>query len=212
MAAEGAGDERRWPSHAEQRERVQLVCSVSGFDDAEERQRIIETIEQNGGVYSGDLTRKVTHLIVSRPRGEKIRAAAKKWDIPTVSPRWPTTASRRGMILDEKAYDPCLPDDEQGKERGTAKRSAGYPRQAAARRRGCSRRTEGQEEAEEDGQHEAQQPEGQSLGRPGKPAPKEPTSQAAPFEEAPTQPATGASLLERRSGQPSAASSSSLGD
>lgn len=81
---------------------------------AGERQRIIQLITSNGGHYTGDLTRKVSHLIVQRPEGRKY-AAAKTWGITVVSEEWVYDSTARGLILDETKYDPTLPKEERGK-------------------------------------------------------------------------------------------------
>ena len=80
---------------------------------ADERQEIIDKIHANGGFYTGDLTRKVTHLIVSKPEGRKYQAA-KSWGLHTVSVEWLHDSVARGLILDETKYDPLLPKEERG--------------------------------------------------------------------------------------------------
>ena len=94
--------------------RPRLLCCLTGFEDGQQRQRMIETITANGADYTGDLTRKVTHLIVHRPEGKKY-AAAKSWGVQTVAEEWLYDSVARGMILDEKCYDPVLPKEEIGK-------------------------------------------------------------------------------------------------
>ncbi|KAH8902881.1 hypothetical protein BR93DRAFT_981867 [Coniochaeta sp. PMI_546] len=94
--------------------RSRLLCCLTGFEDGEMRQRMIETITANGADYTGDLTRKVTHLIVNKPEGKKY-AAAKSWNVQTVAVEWLYDSVERGMILDEKCYDPVLPKEERGK-------------------------------------------------------------------------------------------------
>lgn len=78
-----------------------------------ERQRIIDTIKSHGGSYTGDLSRQVTHLIVCRPEGKKY-LAARNWGLHVVGLKWVYDCVERGMILDEKAYDPLLPEEELG--------------------------------------------------------------------------------------------------
>ncbi|KAL1878581.1 hypothetical protein VTK73DRAFT_7759 [Phialemonium thermophilum] len=95
-------------------ERAKLLCCITGFEDPDQRQKIVDSILANGGAYSGDLTRRVTHLIAARPEGRKY-AAAKSWGVQTVSIEWLRDSIERGMILDEKYYDPVLPADERGK-------------------------------------------------------------------------------------------------
>lgn len=94
--------------------RPRLLCCLTGFEDGEMRQRMIETITANGAAYTGDLTRKVTHLIVCKPEGKKY-AAAKSWGVQTVAVEWLHDSVARGMILEEKCYDPVLPKEERGK-------------------------------------------------------------------------------------------------
>ena len=94
--------------------RLRLLCCLTGFDDADQRQQIIDQIVAGGGLYTGNLTRKVTHLIANRLEGQKY-AAAKSWGIHVVSTEWLADSMQRGMILDEKCYDPALPPDERGK-------------------------------------------------------------------------------------------------
>ncbi|CAK7199584.1 protein kinase activating protein dpb11 [Sporothrix eucalyptigena] len=106
-------------------ERGRLLCSVTGFEE-EDRQAVIAMIVENGGVYSGDLTRNVTHLIVNKPEGKKYNAAL-HWNIRTVSIEWLHDSVARGMILDEAKYDPRLPPHERGKDawvRNAAERTA----------------------------------------------------------------------------------------
>ncbi|GAB1320889.1 protein kinase activating protein dpb11 [Madurella fahalii] len=94
-------------------DRRKLLCCMTGFEDPDLRQQIAEKIESNGGVYTGDLTKRVTHLIVYKPEGRKYQAA-KNWGIQTVSVEWVNDSIERGLILDEKCYDPVLPKEERG--------------------------------------------------------------------------------------------------
>ncbi|CCC05139.1 hypothetical protein SMACR_07877 [Sordaria macrospora] len=89
-----------------------LICST-GFMEAEERQHIIDMVEKGGGTYTGDLTRRVTHLVVCKPEGRKYQAAH-NWGIRTVTVEWVNDCVERGLILDEKCYDPLLPQNERG--------------------------------------------------------------------------------------------------
>ncbi|KAL1880020.1 protein kinase activating protein dpb11 [Diaporthe australafricana] len=91
-----------------------LNCCLSGFEDQNARQRIIDTIQSNGGDYTGDLSRHVTHLIVYKPEGKKY-LAARNWGLHVVGLRWVYDCVERGMILDEKLYDPQLPKEDIGK-------------------------------------------------------------------------------------------------
>jgi len=94
-------------------ERGRLFCCMTGFEDIEERQKIVDKIESNGGVYMGDLTRRVTHLVVYKAEGRKYQAA-RGWGVNTVSIEWINDSIARGMILDEKCYDPILPVEQRG--------------------------------------------------------------------------------------------------
>ncbi|KAI1373061.1 hypothetical protein F4677DRAFT_236402 [Hypoxylon crocopeplum] len=98
----------------ELRERTKLVCCLTGFEDSETRVMIEEKVRANGGDYVGDLSRRVTHLIVCKPEGKKY-VAARKWQIRTVSIEWLHDSVKRGMILNEECYDPTLPVEERGK-------------------------------------------------------------------------------------------------
>ena len=71
-------------------------------------------ITSNGGIYHGDLTKVVTHLIVAKPEGAKY-TFAKQWNIPVVSVKWFEDSLARGMALQEDLYAPELPLEQQGK-------------------------------------------------------------------------------------------------
>ncbi|OTA99357.1 hypothetical protein M426DRAFT_325221 [Hypoxylon sp. CI-4A] len=98
----------------EQRQRTRLVCCLTGFEDNETRVMIEEKVRTNGGDYIGDLSRRVTHLIVCKPEGKKY-VAARRWGIRTVSVEWLHDSVKRGMVLNEESYDPTLPVEERGK-------------------------------------------------------------------------------------------------
>ncbi|KAB8295906.1 hypothetical protein EYC80_008727 [Monilinia laxa] len=91
-----------------------LKISMTGCDDTAERQDIAEKIKVNGGEYDGNLTKQITHLISFRTEGNKYKAA-KSWGLRIVSVEWLLDSLERGMILNEKYYDPSLPIDERGK-------------------------------------------------------------------------------------------------
>ena len=92
-------------------ERESLLICQTGF--AEQRDEIADWIVSNGGRYTGDLTRKCTHLIVNKPEGKKF-TAARIWGIKAVTLQWLTDSIQRGMILEETRFDPELPSEEQG--------------------------------------------------------------------------------------------------
>lgn len=92
-------------------------------------------IECNGGAYTGDLSKDVTHLIVSKPEGRKY-TAAKTWAIHTVGVEWLRDSVARNMILDEVAYDPLLPPEQRGRgawNKRTIKRDSLGKRQREAK-------------------------------------------------------------------------------
>lgn len=70
-------------------------------------------IRDNGARYDGDLTKQITHLISFKTEGAKYKAA-KAWGLRIVSIEWLRDSLERGMILDEKLYDPSLPLDQRG--------------------------------------------------------------------------------------------------
>ena len=80
-----------------------------------QRQYISDTVEKHGATYHGDLTKFVTHLIAATPGGKKYEYA-RNWDIKIVSLEWFQDSIERGMVLEEKCYDPIRPKEEQGKE------------------------------------------------------------------------------------------------
>ena len=71
-------------------------------------------INSNGGEYSGDLTKKITHLIAYKPEGNKY-IYARQWEVRIVSIEWLLHSLERGMILDENLYHPLLPVEERGR-------------------------------------------------------------------------------------------------
>lgn len=97
----------------EEKERQKLLICLTGFEE-QDRHYIEQTVVANGGNYMGDLSRKVTHLIVCNPEGKKYQAA-KNWNITTVSIEWLDDSVQRGMILDEVCYDPILSKEDRGK-------------------------------------------------------------------------------------------------
>ncbi|PHH69965.1 hypothetical protein CDD80_6338 [Ophiocordyceps camponoti-rufipedis] len=91
-----------------------LVICLTGFG-GDQRDEIARSITANGARYTGDLTRRCTHLIVHKPEGNKFKAA-RSWDVATVTLEWLTQSIARGMILDESRFDPLLPVEEQGRD------------------------------------------------------------------------------------------------
>lgn len=74
----------------------------------------MDSINGNGGDYSGDLTKDITHLVAKAAEGKKY-AYAGAWGIKIVTTEWLTDSLERGMILDENLYHPLTPSDERGK-------------------------------------------------------------------------------------------------
>ncbi|QSZ37160.1 hypothetical protein DSL72_009254 [Monilinia vaccinii-corymbosi] len=91
-----------------------LKISMTGCEDTAERKDIADKIQANGGDYDGNLTKETTHLISFRTEGNKYKAA-KSWGLRIVSIEWLLDSLERGMILNEKYYDPSLPIDQRGK-------------------------------------------------------------------------------------------------
>ncbi|KAK0128600.1 hypothetical protein ONS95_000563 [Cadophora gregata] len=92
-----------------------LRFSMTGCDDPTERLEIAALVKANGATYEGDLTKSITHLISFRTEGAKYKAA-RSWKLKIVSIEWVRDSLERGMILDERLYDPALPPDERGKD------------------------------------------------------------------------------------------------
>ncbi|KAF3088797.1 hypothetical protein TWF102_008487 [Orbilia oligospora] len=88
------------------------ICSTN-INDEKERQKIQKITEENGGTYSGDLTKQVTHLVASNPEGKKYQFA-KQWGIKIVSLEWFHHSVERGMALDEAYFSFDLPASERG--------------------------------------------------------------------------------------------------
>ncbi|KJZ72089.1 hypothetical protein HIM_08544 [Hirsutella minnesotensis 3608] len=107
---EKCGAETASPGNDHSARQSLLIC-LTGFGD--QRDEIAEKIASNGGRYTGDLTRRCTHLIVSKPEGKKF-TAAKSWNVYTVTLDWLYQSVERGMILEEARFDPLLPSEEQG--------------------------------------------------------------------------------------------------
>ncbi|KAK6348959.1 hypothetical protein TWF730_009720 [Orbilia blumenaviensis] len=88
------------------------IC-LTNINDEKERQRMQKVTEDNGGIYNGDLTKQVTHLVASNPEGKKYHFA-KQWGISVVSVEWFNQSVERGMALDEAYFSFDLPDSERG--------------------------------------------------------------------------------------------------
>lgn len=90
-----------------------LKICITGFDDLSFRAQLQRNVIDNGGEYTGDLTKDVTHLIAAKPEGKKYEYGM-QWQRKIVSLRWYKDTLERGMQLDEKLYHPTMPTSEQG--------------------------------------------------------------------------------------------------
>jgi DNA replication regulator DPB11 len=77
------------------------------------RKELEEIINSNGGEYRGDLSRDVTHLIAHKPTGPKY-SYAKDSGMHIVAIEWLQQSLERGMVLDEKLYDPLMEASQRG--------------------------------------------------------------------------------------------------
>lgn len=98
-----------------------LQICVTGFDDADERMGLQQAVNDNGGLYQGDLTKQVTHLVAAEAKGKKYEYAG-MWHIKRVSIEWVRDSLKRGMALDETYYslDKSLEDRGVGAITGQA--------------------------------------------------------------------------------------------
>jgi DNA replication regulator DPB11 len=88
------------------------VC-ITGFDDLDVRADLQQTVIENGGDYTGDLTKDVTHLIAAKPEGKKYEYAS-QWQKKVVALEWFHDSLERGMQLEETLYDPAKPKAARG--------------------------------------------------------------------------------------------------
>ncbi|KIW85975.1 hypothetical protein Z517_01369 [Fonsecaea pedrosoi CBS 271.37] len=90
-----------------------LKICITGFDDLAFRAQLQNNVKENGGEYTGDLTKDVTHLIAAKPEGKKYEYGM-QWQKKVVSLKWYKDTLERGMQLDERLYHPTIPVAEQG--------------------------------------------------------------------------------------------------
>lgn len=90
-----------------------LKVSITGFENQGFRDMLADSIVNHGAIYSGDLTKEVTHLIANKPEGKKYQYAS-GWGLKIVSIKWYKDSLDRGMQLDESKYHPTQPAEEQG--------------------------------------------------------------------------------------------------
>lgn len=91
-----------------------LKICITGFEDLDFRTELAKNIAKNGGQYTGDLTKDVTHLIAFVPQGKKYEYAG-AWGIKVVSIKWYKDTLDRGMQLDESLYHPTMAPETQGR-------------------------------------------------------------------------------------------------
>ncbi len=90
-----------------------LKICITGFDDLSFRGQLQRNVVENGGEYTGDLTKDVTHLIAAKPEGKKYEYGL-QWQKKVVSLKWYKDTLERGMQLDESLYNPTVPVAQQG--------------------------------------------------------------------------------------------------
>ncbi|ETN45091.1 uncharacterized protein HMPREF1541_09967 [Cyphellophora europaea CBS 101466] len=90
-----------------------LKICITGFDDLSFRAQLQKNVLENGGEYTGDLTKDVTHLIARSAEGKKYQYGT-QWQKKIVSLKWYKDTLERGMQLDEAFYHPSTPQEEQG--------------------------------------------------------------------------------------------------
>jgi len=90
-----------------------LKICVTGFDNFEERGALQDVVRRGGGMYCGDLTRDVTHLIAKEAKGKKFEAAL-HWGLKIVGVEWVERSMLRGMALEERLFSVLLPAEERG--------------------------------------------------------------------------------------------------
>ena len=87
--------------------------SVTGLGD---RIAVKRLIEENGGIYSGELERdECSHLVAARPSGDKYKYA-QQWGLMCVSPQWLWDSAKAGVRLKETEY-PVKEDEDEAKRR-----------------------------------------------------------------------------------------------
>ena len=90
-----------------------LKICITGFDDLSFRAQLQKNVNDNGGEYTGDLTKDVTHLIAAKPVGKKYEYGM-QWQKKVVSLKWYKDTLERRMQLDESLYHPTILVTEQG--------------------------------------------------------------------------------------------------
>ena len=109
-----------------------LTICITGFDDLSFRAQLQQKIDEQGGKYTGDLTKHVTHLIAFKAEGKKYQYAM-QWGKHIVTLQWLQDSLARGMQLDETKYHPTIAPEDQGK--GAWNKEARYANQLGKRSR-----------------------------------------------------------------------------
>ena len=78
-----------------------------------QRKEIEDAIMNNGGEYSGNLTKDVTHLVAKEPAGAKYTFAG-QCSMKIVSIEWVQQSLQRGMVLEETLYSLSIPPEQRG--------------------------------------------------------------------------------------------------
>lgn len=86
---------------------------LTHVESTQERERIRELVEANGGRYSKNLTRHITHLISPIGGGRKVEGAI-KWKQFLVDPEWFEDCLKRNARVNEKYYRLSLPKHKRG--------------------------------------------------------------------------------------------------
>ncbi|XP_076917913.1 uncharacterized protein LOC143578135 isoform X2 [Bidens hawaiensis] len=80
-----------------------LTISVTQVS-LDERKEIEKLVQQNGGKYSGDLTKKSTHLVCDTPDGDKYKVAKRWGHTHIVTRAWFNQSIARRACLNEELY------------------------------------------------------------------------------------------------------------
>ena len=74
-----------------------------------------DLLESEGGEYTGEMRHEAcTHLIASKPAGQKYKVA-QKWGLPIVRPEWVMDTIERGYCQDGNEYG-VADDDGSGEQ------------------------------------------------------------------------------------------------
>ncbi|XP_022673049.1 DNA topoisomerase 2-binding protein 1-like isoform X2 [Varroa destructor] len=79
-----------------------LTITTSGLAE-DEKAEVTKLIQDNGGTYTGKLTKANTHLVVREGKGAKYTAAL-KWQLHVVTPDWVSNSVKKGFMVDPIQY------------------------------------------------------------------------------------------------------------